>query len=94
MSFITLEDKKEIKFLDIGESFKGYKLIKILPQSAFFSNNNKEYEVRLSKEDEEKFKKAVQKNKKKEIMLDVVQKKTNVTKDEIKEYRKDLSKVW
>ena len=23
MSFITLEDKKEIKFLDIGESFKG-----------------------------------------------------------------------
>ena len=31
---------------------------------------------------------------KKESIQEVVQKKTNVTRDEIKEYKKDLSKIW
>jgi len=95
LSFVTALDAKELKFINIGDTFKGYKLLRVLSKSAIFTRGNKEYEVKLTKEDDEKFKKSVKTTKSKETKkIDTVQKKTNVTRDEIKEYKKDLNKIW
>jgi len=47
-SFVIIYDKKEI-FLDLNQSYKGYKLIKVLNNSAIFEKNNKQFKIDLNK---------------------------------------------
>jgi len=47
-SFIIIDDKKDI-FLDINQTYKGYKLIKVTSNSAVFKKHNKIYEIKLNK---------------------------------------------
>ena len=47
LKFVTLEDGKGSRFLDIGEVFKGYKLKDVFAKYAIFERNNKQYELRL-----------------------------------------------
>jgi len=44
---IAIEEKGKLIFLSTGESFKGYKLIEVKPDSAIFEKDGKHYELRL-----------------------------------------------
>lgn len=48
--FVIIEDKGKTHFVDLGTSYKGYKLIAIYPDSAIFQKNGKKYKIEFSKE--------------------------------------------
>lgn len=91
LSFVTLEDGKEVIFLDIGQSFKGYTLYKVYPQKAIFTRGGKQYELTLADETDKKATQATQRSARK---TEAVQSLKNVPRDEIKTYQKDMSKIW
>lgn len=91
LSFVTLEDGKEVVFLDIGQTFKGYTLYKIYPKKAIFTRDGKQYELTLADDTD---KKAAQATQKKEKQAEAVQTLKNVPRDEIRTYQKDMSKIW
>lgn len=48
--FIIIEDGGKTHFVDLGKSYKGYKLIAIYPDSAIFQKDGKKYKIEFSKE--------------------------------------------
>jgi len=48
-SFIIIQDKSKTLFLNLNQSYKGYKLIKIFPQKAIFHKNGKNYIISFKK---------------------------------------------
>ncbi len=91
LSFVTLEDGKEVVFLDIGQSFKGYTLYKVYPTKAIFTRGGKQYELTLADDTD---KKAAQATKRSNRKSEAVQTLKNVPRDEIKSYQKDMSRIW
>ena len=47
--FIIIEDHHKIYFINLHESYKGYKLIAIYPQAALFIKNGKKYKIEFQK---------------------------------------------
>jgi general secretion pathway protein C len=90
LSFVTLEDGKEVLFLDIGQSFKGYTLTKVFPTKAIFTQGGKQYELTLSDDIDKQVAQATRESVKKEP----VQTLSNIPRDEIKTYQKDMAKIW
>jgi general secretion pathway protein C len=91
LSFVTLEDGKEVVFLDIDQSFKGYTLHKVYPKKAIFTRGGKQYELTLADETDKKADRALKKS---TAHHQAVQTLKNVPRDEIKSYQKDMSKIW
>jgi len=79
-SFILIKDKSKTLFLNLNDTYKGYKLIKIMPNKAIFYKNGKNYEI--------KFKKEKIKNMPNFQNTIVVSKKT------FEEYKNNLNKIW
>lgn len=90
LSFVTLEDGKEVIFLDIGQSFKGYTLFKVFSQKAIFTRDGKQYELTLADELDKEVAKATRST----VQKEAVQTMKNIPRDEIKSYQKDMSKIW
>jgi len=81
-SFIIIENKNDI-FVDLGSTYKGYKLIKVTKNSAIFEKNHKQFILTLKDE------------KVKEIERKVLNKKVKEVKKEIfKDYINHPEKVW
>jgi len=93
LSFVTLEDGKDVLFLDIGQSFKGYTLHKVFPKKAIFTRDGKQYELTIEDETDKEAKKAVQ-SAKAPAARETVQSMTNIPRDEIKSYQKDMARIW
>lgn len=92
MSFVTLEDGKDVIFLDIGQSFKGYTLHKVYPKKAIFTRGGKQYELTLADETDKKAAQATRNNGKRRG--EAVQTMKNIPRDEIRSYQKDMSRIW
>ena len=83
---IAIEDKKrKITILQVGESFNGYKLIKVTPQSAIFEKNKKLYEIKLNEKELEGKYSITQENTPYENLI---------SKQEINSYKKHFKKIW
>ena len=91
LSFVTLEDGKDVLFLDIGQSFKGYTLHKVFPKKAIFTRDGKQYELTLADDTDKKAADATRNTAK---AVETVQTLKNIPRDEIKTYQKDMSKIW
>ncbi len=99
--FITLQEGKEVLFLEVGEERKGYKLIKVERHQAIFTRSGKQYVLRLDSDDKEakftKEKVALKKVEPKDNGITAENAKqvmSSVPRDEIKSYQKDMSKIW
>jgi general secretion pathway protein C len=82
--FIIINDNKKNIFINLNETYKGYKLIKINLKSAVFKRNQKRYIISLS----EKTDKNYTYDNTSENTSIVINKKT------FKEYKNNLSKIW
>lgn len=82
-SFIIIKDKQD-KFLNIGDIYKGFKLIKVTKNSAIFEKNNKMFEVTF-KEKERKYNYVKKSEKTPQY---------NLSKQEVISYTSNLSKIW
>ncbi len=83
---IAIEDKKKkITILQVGESFNGYKLIKVTPQSAVFEKNHKLYEIKLNEKELKGKYTITQENTSYENLI---------SKQEIDSYKKHFKKIW
>jgi general secretion pathway protein C len=91
MSFVTLEDGKDVIFLDIGQSFKGYTLYKVFPKKAIFTREGKQYELTLADDTDKKVAEATRNSAPKS---EPVQSLKNIPRDEIKTYQQDMSRIW
>ena len=91
MSFVTLEDGKEVVFLDIGQSFKGYTLYKVFSTKAIFTRDGKQYELTLADDTDKKVAEATRNSAPKS---EPVQSLKNIPRDEIKTYQQDMSRIW
>ncbi len=48
-AFVILDKNNKTYFVNLGENFQGYKLIKILPNEAIFEKNGKNYKISFEK---------------------------------------------
>ncbi len=86
--FIVVEDNKKEVFISLKDVYKGFKLVKILPQSAIFKKGSKKYILKL------------QDLKKSDIFLKTpkFQKKKDgdyrISKSELRSYRKKYDKLY
>jgi general secretion pathway protein C len=80
--FIIVEKNKKSIFLNINDSIDGYKLIKILPTKAIFQKGNKTFILEFKK------------TKSKTFYNQSTTYTTQISKNTIKEYKKDLTKIW
>jgi general secretion pathway protein C len=71
-------------FLDLNQKYKGYKLIKVTKNSAIFSKNHKEYEIKFKKEQIKKYIKTVNNG----------EYQQEITKQTIKQYTSNPQKIW
>ena len=83
--FIIIEDKGKTHFIDLGQKYKGYKLVKINPDSAIFEKNSKNYKIEFEEKKlkSDFYKEPSQKEETKKI-----------SKAIFKEYKNNLNKVW
>jgi len=82
-AFVIIQDGKKTAFVDLNDTYKGYKLIKINPDSAIFEKNSKKYIIRFSKQTSQNYKKV------KTEQNSVVLKKSVVL-----EYKNNPAKIW
>jgi len=100
LSFVTLDDNGNSVMVDIGDVFKNYTLKEVFSKSAIFQRDGKEYELKLfdSKDEvkiiKEPFNKNTKKTNQKQKTQTTEQKISNISRDEIKSYKKDMSKIW
>jgi type II secretion system protein C len=79
-SFIIVKDKTKTVFINLNDSYKGYKLIKILPYKAIFYKNGKNYKIEFKKN-----KINFKQNNNTTI---------HVNKKVFEEYKNNLNKIW
>ena len=82
--FVVLKTNKKTIFVNFGEKYKGYKLIKIGLNYAIFEKNNKKYKITMGKE---KFSNSFT-IKNSDSATIVVSRKT------FEEYKNNLNKIW
>jgi type II secretion system protein C len=80
-SFIIVKDKTKTVFINLNDSYKGYKLIKILPYKAIFYKNEKNYKIEFNKKQKISFNKNLE-----NIIY--------VDKSIFEEYKNNLNKIW
>ncbi len=84
--FIIIEDKGKTHFIDLGQKYKGYKLIKINSDSAIFEKNSKHFKIEFDRSKiESNFYKKIEQS---------FPKKIKINKKTYLEYKNDLLKVW
>lgn len=88
---IAIEEKGKLIFLSTGESFKGYKLIKVEPTKAVFEKNGKHYELYL---DEKNLKGKFSISLEEQMMINPDEVKIAVLKRDIDRYRRNFQKIW
>jgi general secretion pathway protein C len=79
-SFIIIDDKKDI-FLNLNQKYKGYKLIKVTQNSAIFTKNNKQFEIKLN-------------TKKTPSYTTTSHKLNNISKQTLKTYTQNPKQIW
>ncbi|MDF1883050.1 hypothetical protein JHD49_03775 [Sulfurimonas sp. SAG-AH-194-C21] len=85
------ENEKETSIVGVGEEYAGYKLKKIALTEVIFTKANKDYILALEKPGDKKFTQAIKRVKhEKNSQLD----EHIVTKQDIKNYSKNPSKIW
>ncbi len=92
-SFMIIEDGTESKFVYIGETYKGYELVRVSERKVGLEKHGKRYYVLLWDEDSKTPQKRVQREE------DRVTEPTPgapviVTRDELHSYIKDPNKIW
>jgi len=83
--FVILEERKKSIFIDLGKSYKGYKLIKISLNYVIFEKNNKKYKISMKKE---KIKNNFT------IKPSTSSKEIVISKKTFNEYKNNLNKIW
>jgi len=83
--FVILQSHNKTVFIDLGEFYKGYKLIKIGINYAIFEKNNKEYKITMKKE---KIKNSFSIKSSLNPAVFTVSRKT------FEEYKNNLNKIW
>ncbi|GAB6075073.1 PDZ domain-containing protein [Nautilia lithotrophica] len=81
-AFIIVKDKKNTIFLDLYQTYKEYKLIKISSTYAIFQKNNKKYILSFNNKQKNRVKKYSNSSTKK------------ISKKVINEYKHNFSKIW
>ncbi len=84
--FIVIEDKKKNYFVDLNGEYKGYKLIKIYPNSAIFRKNGKDYKIEI---EDIKMDELYKKSENKEFEEENIK----IPKKVFLEYKNDFSKI-
>jgi len=88
---IAIEEKGKIHFLSTGESFKGYKLIKVEPEKAIFEKDGKHYELKLEdKALEGKYNVTLDE----QMLYNPDEVKFAVLKRDIDRYKKNFEEIW
>ncbi|AZV45722.1 hypothetical protein C3L23_00040 [Nautilia sp. PV-1] len=91
-AFIILDDKGKSIFLDINQTYKGYKLIKVYNSYAVFEKNSKQYILSFnSDQSNQQIKNKIKQNKQK---FKINSNKKIISKHILEEYRKNFSKIW
>ncbi len=88
---IAIEEKGKLIFLSTGDSFKGYKLIKVEPTKAVFEKNGKHYELYL---DEKNLKGKFSISLEEQMRINPDEVKIAVLKRDIDRYRRNFQKIW
>lgn len=88
---IAIEDRGKIIFLSTGESFKGYKLIAVKPNSAIFEKDGKHFELKLEdKTLEGKFSISLPE----QMIFNPDEVTIAVLKRDIDRYKKHFNEIW
>jgi len=86
---IVVEEKGKNFFLSTGESFKGYKLIKVEPNKAIFEKDGKHYEIKLEEKAlKGKYKISVEESYNPEEV------RFAVLKRDIDRFKKNFNEIW
>jgi general secretion pathway protein C len=82
--FVILEENKKTTFVDLGKSYKGYRLVEIGLNYAIFDKNNKKYKLQIENNIKNTFfTKTLYANN-----------KVTVSKKVFREYLNNLNKIW
>jgi len=105
--FVSKKSKpKVVKMLKIGESFEGYKLVRVEGNIAVFNLNSKEYVLRFGKVDVSKYKNSADNKTSKKVSKRDKKEKINskkpikredaatVGRSEIQYYAKNFKQIW
>jgi general secretion pathway protein C len=87
-SFISVEDKKEVKMISLNEKLKGYILTKIFDSSAIFKRNGKEYKISMQKQNKNSY--TIEQSN----TVKVDDYNFQVSKDKIRDYSQDFNQIW
>ena len=82
-AFIIISANKKTVFLDINQTYNGYRLVKIYNSYAVFEKNSKKYTLAF-KEDK----------KTKTYTKQAPAQQTSITKETLEKYKKNISKIW
>jgi len=85
-AFIIINDQGKTVFLDLNQTYKGYKLIKIFNNYVIFEKNAEKYILSFNNKQQTKKHNAKPKNKK--IISEKISKKL------IRKYKNNFSKIW
>jgi general secretion pathway protein C len=83
-AFIIIQEKKNSYFIDLNKTFKGYKLIKINPDTAIFTKNSKNYIIKFGKDNKKSNYKKI--NNTSDTIF--------IKKSTVLDYKKNIAKIW
>ncbi|RLA71541.1 MAG: hypothetical protein DRG24_05275 [Epsilonproteobacteria bacterium] len=93
--FIAVEEKKKVTLISQNETFKGYKLIKVLPNKAIFSKSGRQYELTFK---ESKNNNNISYSKAPPVSYtapaQLEEKAVFIQRKEIKHYAKNYDQIW
>jgi len=88
---IAIEEKGKLIFLSTGESFKGYKLIEVKPDSAIFEKEGKHYELKLQEKNlKGKFSISLEE----QMLYNPEEVKFAVLKRDIDKFKRHFTDIW
>ena len=93
-SFIAIEDKNILTFVDLNEIYRGYKLIKIYPNRAIFEKNSKHYEIAMNEDKISQFEIEKTKKQKNIKAKNKDEKSFKIKKTDILRYTTDFGSIW
>jgi len=82
--FVIVEENKKTTFVDLGKSYKGYKLIEIGSNYAIFEKNGKKYKLQMDNKIKNTF----------FIKTSYASDNITISKKVFKEYVNNLNKIW
>jgi len=86
--FIIIEEQKMTYFVSLNEEYKGYKLIKITPNSAIFEKSSKTYILYLEKEKKEQLRQE-----KSSLKTSFKQNLFTIKRSKLSEYKRNISSL-